>query len=169
MEKFDATKFHQFEKSKIANYILTDGTIIEAKQDDNGLFEEFRKKPGSPYSLGNLYYSNLQIKKSFNYFYRMRYGKTYEYDERGNIVSRIDNDIEFRFSIEMLIDKMKREFDIDLMKPKDVFMADRYVDRATKNPEYLILYTMSSSKLRRIVVHGITGKTVVDKEVEVLE
>jgi len=101
--------------------------------------------------------SNNILKKKI-YFLTMPYGYETEYDEDGKIISKVNNEEDFAFTIDQLIDKVKRDFNIDITTPMKGLLFRKSI--AGDPPLYhLYIPTYEGSEEKRVLLFdGNTGR-----------
>lgn len=169
MEKIDLKKFKN--KNILVNHTYreeTDDTIVEYElyaYGDRDIISVNTYKKDSPYYTKKTYYrSNNQLMAESSYFYRTPIGISKKYDEKGNLTEEIDwAKLEKRtFSIDDLIKKMKDEFDIDLLNPKN-----KEVSRGGNPTTYYYSVAVKKSDqapfFRLIEINVQTGELISDK------
>lgn len=148
-------------------YIIKDSGMIVEKDEDfsNGNFIGFREDchyPGSPYNTVFLYYKNGRIKKSWTTFYEFVVGCVTEYDSIGRVVNERNEDAFYKFDIEALIKKMKKEYDIDLLDRKSIYRVSRFFIKDMSQSFYEV-YAYQPNTLTRAdtyLIDGMTGETL---------
>lgn len=157
MEKINLKEFKSQELQLNKTYIdEVRDTIIEYGVRDDYFIKNIIVK-GSPYYTKKTYYrSNFQLKAKASYFYSIPVGISEKYDEKGNLIKKVDWDkIEKRtFSIENLVEKMKKEFNIDLLNSKDLGLA-------FGSNHYLII--INDDMQRVIKINAQTGELISDE------
>ena len=86
-----------------------------------------------------------------------------EYDEKGKLIKEINQDSSYRFSIESLIEKMKREYEIDIFDERIAFLINRISDENTNQPYYEVVYRKHSKQSQTgkfLLLDGNTGAVV---------
>ena len=160
MEKIDIKTFKNQELQ--LNKTYTDkvkDTIIEYGIRDDHFVKNTMVK-GSPYFTKKTYYrSNLQLKAKANYFYSIPVGISEKYDEKGKLIEKINWDVlnKHSFSIEDLIVKMKKEFDIDLLQAEKVGVG-------LDDGHYMIIINGVTQRVVKIDVQ--TGELISDETLE---
>jgi hypothetical protein len=163
MEKFNIVDYNRLQINGIARYIRSDGSQITLKDAGAYYTEEIRKESNSPFATTYRFFkSSLKLKGSGSLFYKIATGVFKEYNEKGELVSEKDFDAQYKFTIDSLIDKMKKEFNINLLTPTAGLMVYRYVDAVTKSPEYVIQVPIRDLVFRHIVLDGNSGRTKKD-------
>jgi len=90
------------------------------------------------------------------------------YDEDGKMVSEINFENGYIFSVNQLVEKMRKDFNLDILDMYNSSGLPIKVIRGTFNdsPVYFISTVPDPSdrfRVRMIIVDGITGKTISDK------
>ena len=93
----------------------------------------------------------------------MPYGYQTEYDENGQIISKVNNEEGFIFTIDQLIDKVKRDFNVDITTPMKGLLFRKSI--AGDPPLYhLYIPTYEGSEEKRLLLFdGNTGKVIKDQ------
>lgn len=73
------------------------------------------RKPNSPYKTIKTYHKNSSLKSINKIFYSFPVGTFKEYDESGKLIREVNNDTAYKFSIDDLINKIKKEYDVDIV------------------------------------------------------
>jgi hypothetical protein len=135
---------------------------------DKDIYQKTTKKMNSTFTNFKSYYrSNYQLATETNKFSGFNTGLQKFYDEDGNLIQVRDYDENFPFSVEMLIDKFKKEYNIDLLIPNKkqlVLVTRRY--EANSNWTYEIrirLYPYPNTVVRIIMIDGSTGELISDE------
>jgi hypothetical protein len=157
-EKFDTVKFNKHKVANIATYLRDDGAKIT--QSDIGKFysEEIKIKPDKPFAWRYTFFrESLKLRSAAEFFYGSPIGKYHEYNELGVLTKEIDNDAPYHFSLGAVISKIKRDYNIDILKLQKGMSMNRYIDEVTKEPEYTIGIPISEMALRYIIIDGNSG------------
>lgn len=158
MEKFDIASYNKLKINGMARYVKSDGTQITLKDAGAYYTEEDRNDANTPFATTYRFFKgSLKLKGSGSMFYRISTGVSKEYNENGELVSEKDFDAQYKFTIDSLIKKIKKEFDINLLIPTAGLTVYRYVDDTTKLPEYDIEIPVRDLVFRHIVVDGNSG------------
>ena len=85
-----------------------------------------------------------------------------DYDENGKIVKEIDNDKPYPFSMEQLIEKIKKEYNVNLEQKTPGTWANRSIPEELKKPVYEVHLAYKDHELKRqyVLIDGTTGKTL---------
>ena len=160
MEKIDIKTFKNQELQ--LNKTYTDkvkDTIIEYGLRDDYFIKNTIVERSSYFTKKTYYRNNLQLKTKANYFYSIPVGISEKYDEKGNLIEKINwDELNKRtFSIEDLIVKMKKEFDIDLEQSKKIGVG---IDAS----HYIIIVNGVTQRI--IKINAQTGEVISDETVE---
>ncbi len=141
------------------------GAIVEINDVySHGEFIGFREDchyPNSPYNTVFLYYKNGVIKKSWTTFYNNIIGDVSDYDSLGFLTNRKNYDIPYKFDVKSLIDKMKKEYGVDLLDKKRVFTVHRFAPQ-NMGMSYYEVVVYGNHEVEKIFyyVDGNTGETL---------
>lgn len=164
MEKFDVTLLSDSLKTK---EIINQGEnkIKKIGENENNYFE-INYYLDSPYvDKKSFSKKSLLLKSTGKYFYGVPIGIHIEYDEKGKIIKEKDMGKSLKFSPESLIKKVKDNYKIDLLNPKDKGII---VGALNKVPVYEITLQEKNkfnSPLRIIKISAIDGTVISDDEV----
>jgi uncharacterized protein YxeA len=153
------------------DYHFVDSNGMEVKQR---LFDEFpsgkvtnyvenRNYPNSAYKFYSEYDANGKLLKTSISFYGMVVGFMCFYNTAGEIIKKEDWDMPYKFSVDNLIDKMKTEYDIDIVDTKICNDILRGVyEKHGNNPLYDVYLYGHPMKYQLIcyVIDGNTGETL---------
>ena len=123
---------------------------------------EKRKYPNSAYEFYSEYDAKGLLMKTLTSFYTAEIGVMCFYDVSGNITQKENLDAPYKFSLDDLIDKMKDEYEIDILTPNLIWDVNRYV----VDKENMPFYEVKVRDLVRIgIIHvyfidGNTGETL---------
>lgn len=140
MKKFDLKTFNERKKENTTycRYIKKndDGKNVETYLiENNDSYQETNTTLNTPIKERYMYDKNtLKITKKITSFYDCIIGFRKEYDENGILIKEINNDKPYTFSWQDLVQKMKMEYDIDLMDKLDQVKNDNCVSSVTRNP-----------------------------------
>ena len=142
MEKINVKEFKTkgIESESGSSFKMVKNDTIEEMNELEDIFIKYTYKINSPYKNTKVYYKdNLTLKEEGNSFYMIPVGISKKYDKKGKIVEEKNLDeINGRiFSVEQLIDKMKKKFDINLTDVSKIGASIRYDPRYGYN--YVIL------------------------------
>ncbi|PAM91420.1 hypothetical protein B4N84_28350 [Flavobacterium sp. IR1] len=118
----------------------------------------------NPYKKIFVYYKKNKLLRSYGMqFYQFSIGIRKIYDETGILVKEIDNDKPYIFSLPQLIEKIKKEHDVDLEDLTQGCSVHRRVDKNLKKPIYEV-YLLSKedpySKKKYFLMDGVTGELI---------
>ncbi|WP_048512532.1 hypothetical protein [Chryseobacterium sp. FH2] len=119
----------------------------------------------TPYEYNYVYsYKNKTLLIETKKFYSIKIGIQRYYDETGKLIKETDYDKPYKFSIEDLINKMKNEYNIDLLDTKHIISLYRYEEKKDLNiPLYEIWYNYDNSNRNNVecyLINGTTGETL---------
>lgn len=143
MRKFDLKAYNKNKKSNnnYCRYIKIDdyGTTIETYLIENkDSYQETVTYLNTPIKKRYMYdKSTLNVVKEVVSFYDCIIGFRREYDEDGTLITEINNDAPYKFSWQDLVQKMKKEYDIDLMDKLDQIKNDNSVSSVSRNPQVM--------------------------------
>ncbi len=165
---FDIEEYKKItqKNSRGKRYIINSNGIVIEKDEDfsHGEFVGFREDchyPDSPYNTVFLYYKNGVIKKSWTTFYNNIIGDVSDYDSLGFLTNRKNYDIPYKFDVKSLIDKMKKEYGVDLLDKKRVFTVHRFAPQ-NMGMSYYEVVVYGNHEVEKIFyyVDGNTGETL---------
>ena len=152
--------------STIYEFIDRDGMNVKQERDESESDGEYyldeRHYPNSAYTYTCMYNARGYITLSLTRFYDMIIGKTIYYDTSGNTSREIDEDAPYLFSIDDLILKMKREYNIDIENQEKIWLVSRYPDN--NNVFYEVSVKAPYSKIIVYLINGTNGKTLYTTE-----
>lgn len=133
-----------------------------SKSEANGeTYIDERHYPDSPYLYSCVYDSRGRIKVSLTEFHEMPIGKRHDYDTSGNVIKETDEDALYKFSIDDLILKMKREYNIDIENTEVISTFVRYKTSELDFPLYEIgHFVKHNTRCVYYLINGNTGKTL---------
>jgi len=164
---FDIDNFKKNNDGRNAKIRLSNKKYI-LLSDYGSYYNETIKDDKSAYFEGYDYYKkNLSIKGGGHYFHGIAYGVFKEYNEDGIIIKQTDYDAPFKFSIESLIKKVKKETGIDISKP----IPQATINRTTSGtPHYVLILPLKDvSELRYLTIDGTNGDTLTDQLLHTIE
>ena len=169
MKKFDEDKFNELRGMGEDSYINADSSevkMIEAKQT----YIETEEIANSRVVESRIYFKDTrEVQFVGRRFYDAPIGCHIKYDEKGNIISSVDHDAGYKFTIEDLCAKLLKDFKIDLLTT-DLPVTVR--KEKIETPVYKILIPLEKNMrngFRIIIIDGETGKVIMDKLNEELE
>lgn len=143
MKKFDLTAFNKHKKgnNNYCRYIKTDdnGATIETYLiENNDSYQETITNLNTPIKKRCMYDKNtLNIVKEVVSFYDCIIGFRKEYNKEGVLITEINNDAPYKFSWQDLVQKMKTEYDINLMDKLDQIKNNNSVSSVSRNPQIM--------------------------------
>jgi len=116
----------------------------------------------NPYTVYKSYFRNNSLQTIGKEFYQRNIGKWIFYNENGKIVKEIDNDKPYPFSMEQLIEKIKKEYNVNLEQKTPGTWANRSIPEELKKPVYEVHLAYKDHELKRqyVLIDGTTGKTL---------
>ncbi len=161
MKKFDMEKFQERTKSdgnsKEYEYVKSD-TIFKLMENKNSFYEESKKVNEKIKNVANYDKDDLHLKSTATYFYQIPIGKTLIYNEDGQIVSEINNDENYPFSVYDLTGKIKTAYGIDLNTSSKVRRVDRLFDDSFNRFIYVVNYQNEQEPVKYIVLDAQNGE-----------
>lgn len=168
MEYFDISRFKDWEvdtnysTTENYNFLKKGNERIEIVINERTIYVQ-KTNTANPYGIRKNYYPKNKLLKSVFYeFYSMLLGGAKKYDEGGKLIEEIDYDKPYKFSIKELIEKVKKEYDVDLEKKIENNWAKRKVDQNLKKPFYEV--SLGSKEIPGqqdyILIDGTTGETL---------
>jgi hypothetical protein len=150
-------------------------TVIE----NYGRYTQIIRNVNSNFKNIKIYNKNLLLKREAGCFGEaietinwpvtgLEIGISKEYDENGNLIKEINHDKNYPFSIDMLIEKMKNDYDIDLSvrnQEQPVTVWRFYENSEQVYCIKILLSTCLTGHQRFIKLDGATGKVISDKTV----
>ncbi|MFV0329226.1 MAG: hypothetical protein ACK5KL_05260 [Dysgonomonas sp.] len=124
MERFNIGEFDDNRHYNDYSFITPEGvTVFQCKVED-GYIEEWQYSNG--YINIKYFYPDGALKIKGYRFHNLDCGVWKYYDEQGNVIKDVNWNASFKFSVEDLINMMKRSEDIDLLDGKSLFSIERY-------------------------------------------
>ena len=158
MKKFDLKAFNKHKKGNntYCRYIQinNNGDTIETYLVENkDSYQETITRLNTPIKERYMYDKNtLNITREIVSFYDCIIGFRREYNENGTLIKEINTDKPYKFSWQDLVQKMKMEYDIDLMDKLDQIKNDNCVASVSRNPQ-IMQYQVRIP--REFIPHGI--------------
>jgi len=153
--------------------MLIKGDIVRHLDDDENYYLITEQINKSAFTTVKKYSKpSLTLTIEGQRFYDMPVGLWKYYDDEGNLIKTRDFDKEWggSFSIEMLIDKFKKEYDVDLSVPKNSGMKVLR-DSEDNKPVYVVRIPVNDYPMapRRVIkVDGKTGRVISD-QIEIID
>jgi hypothetical protein len=116
MRYFDIKKFDENKKGGEWIFTTQDGTYVRQMGlfQDNTYSEE-RKGKNSPVTTNCIFYKNGVQKATDQEFYFFLIGIGKEFDTHGELIKETNYDLPYKFSVEDLRNKLKKEYKIDII------------------------------------------------------
>jgi hypothetical protein len=164
-KKFDITKFKKRNKYGRFEFIDSNGEEVVQLLDDNfpsgkiNAYLEYRKYPNSPYELSFVYDIDGNLVQSVKTFYGVLCENKFVFDKNGNVVSTENFDIHYKFSIPELIDKMKMDYQIDLLDGANNNISRYIEDKFLNIPIYEVFHVINNVEAKYKIVFLIDGNS----------
>jgi hypothetical protein len=100
-------------------------------------------------------------------FYGSPIDKTIQYNEKHQIVKEIDYETPYKFTIEDLIEKIKKEYKVDLGDKSEGSAAGRTSKDGVFYYEVFLRHKTGEQKMEYLLIDGTTGKTVLKSDFHV--
>jgi hypothetical protein len=165
MRRFDEQQYKGLPTDeKTGFYKMGNGNLVQVinKTDHHGYVERINKYP-SPYTIYREYHSDDLLKIEGQFFYNFNIGKWTEYDSHGNLLKETDKDEPYPFTLKKLIEKVKKEFFIDLEDKRLENEVNRFqYEKLNNHPFYEIKLRSKEHNLKRdyILIDGISGEVL---------
>ena len=114
------------------------------------------------YKLYKSYFINKNLNTIGRGFSMFNIGVWEIYDENGKMIEEIYNDRPYLFSLEQLIVKVKKEYNVDLETKVSGMLVNRMVSEDLKKPVYEVNLPCEDNDMKRryILIDGTTGDTL---------
>ena len=119
-----------------------------------------KKYINTPFVSIKSFYPNSMIKYSGNDFYATHIGTWQEFDSKGNLIKETDYDKTYKFSIKDLIEKIKKEYKVNLEDKQEGASAGRREKNTIFYYEVSLKSKEAPLKMDYILIDGNTGKTL---------
>jgi hypothetical protein len=177
MEKFD---IENFKKIGLANeqslqevdlddedaHINEDGDLVIRYEFDD-VFQEDLIRANTSIKLSKIFDKNtLRLKSEGEFFHGFAIGVHKTYDENGQIIEEVDNDLPYSFSLDDVRQKILTEFGKDIMDAGQRASVSRSTNPA---PHYVVVIPLTSlltGNSRAITLNGGTGAIEADEVIE---
>ncbi|PAM92815.1 hypothetical protein B4N84_22060 [Flavobacterium sp. IR1] len=169
MEYFTIEKYKDWEidpdhsSSEDRKFLKKGNDRIEIRFSSNKIHVE-KSSVINPYKKVQVFRSSTKnLYSEGTKFYQIWIGIDKAYDEVGKIIEEIDNDQFYTFSIQQLIEKIKREQDVDLEDLTQKSIVDRREDTALQKPIYEVHLESKKSQDYQtdyFLIDGITGEVL---------
>ncbi|MCV9929973.1 hypothetical protein OIU83_20095 [Flavobacterium sp. LS1R49] len=173
MKKFDLETLKKLRKGNdtYCRYITIDNnndTIEVYLKENRDSYQETIIYLNTPIKKRLMYdKQTLNVVKEIESFYDCIIGFRREYDKKGKLLEEIDTDEPYKFSWKDLVEKMKMEYNIDLMDFKDQIKKSNLVSSLSRNAQamkYCITlpceFTPHGAREQRFEIDATTGKTI---------
>jgi len=168
-KQFDIKKFNAKSNGNI-DYQFVDNNGMEVYQllDEeypsekvNGYYEK-RKYPNSAYTFVSGYDASGLLTHTITRFYDVQFGTIKYYDNSSKVIREDNLDIPYKFSVDDLIDKMKKEYDIDILNTKLIRNIKRYFEEKINMVFYeVMIWDLVIDGIMHIyLINGNTGETL---------
>lgn len=169
MEKFDSAKYKDWEIDTA--YSSSENDKYFKKGDErvrviiiNKVIQVERTNINTPYKEIKAFSSaTKKLEGKGISFYDFPIGKSFSYDSIGNLIKEINWDEHYKFSLKELIDKVKREYFIDLEDKKLGNTVGRFVyEKLNSHPFYEVNLQSKEHNLKMdyILIDGIGGEVL---------
>ncbi|KFF15631.1 hypothetical protein [Flavobacterium hydatis] len=162
IEKFN---LNEFNNKKVGNdfFETTKDSTSRMMETDDG-FYKYSNALNSPYEIRKVYYKKtFNLKIETTYFYSIPIGTYKVYDEDGNVTIEKNLDV-YNFSIPELINKMKNDFNIDLL---NTYGKGVLIGGENNKSVYLIIILIDAKAPKRgsreIKIDAMNGELISDK------
>ncbi|MCH4830215.1 hypothetical protein [Flavobacterium columnare] len=179
MEYFDVKNYEDLKKDPFFvsygyYYDINENKIqVYSNTGEKGFIKRITKK-NSPFVQVFSFHPNgkLQLKAMEFYSFRVEIDKLY--DETGKLIKEINNDLPYKFSVDDLREKIKKEYDVDIVSDyRDSDPTLIFVNRwlGYKNdvgvykkdvPMYQVSFWKKEGK-RLLEINATTGETITNK------
>jgi len=162
MEKFNIERFNKNKDPRTGTYIFTleDETTIRQVETDKDYLEYtthpdnyFEKRKSFYKKTGNIRFSNTLL-------YNFAIGIVRYYNQDGSIEKEIDADASYPVTWEMVVEKIKNEYGVDMLeKDRDMNMHPyKNLSRTEYSfPYYNVLFMTKEGKSYMFTLSGING------------
>jgi len=162
MDVFNVSNFDAHKANGHYVATLPDGSEIEQWESRGEYYLEETRKGRTNYSTYRMFYFDTKrLMKAGDQFFRFPIGTWRTYDKEGRVTEQVDHDKAFRVSIEDLTKIMRdRKVEINVRGNGVGVMRDE-----SPAPSYTVFFPdvpKDDSKIRFVVVDGVTGKIVTE-------
>ena len=135
------------------------------ESDNNGKTTKYREDcsyPNDPYTYVFIYNTEGSLIKSWTTFYNIPVGKETEYDGLGFKTKETDKDALYRFGIKALVDKMQKEYKVDLLDMKSIYQVSRYYVKDMNQSFYEVFVYQPNTLVQAdaYLIDGTSGETL---------
>lgn len=148
-------------------YVVSKSGMIIVKDEEfmNNKFIGFREDcsyPNDPYTYVFIYNTEGSLIKSWTTFYNIPVGKETEYDGLGFKTKETDKDALYRFGIKALVDKMQKEYKVDLLDMKSIYQVSRYYVKDMNQSFYEVFVYQPNTLVQAdaYLIDGTSGETL---------
>ena len=164
--RFNISKFDANKKCEEYRFIDDNGmevyqfASIESSSRKVNKYWENRKYPNTGYRFVCSYDANGLLLHSLTTFYNIEFGIVRHYDSVDNTAKEEDLNAPYKFSLDDLIDKMKDEYEIDILTPNLIWDVNRYVIDKENMPFYEVSVRdlMTDLVIHVYLIDGNTGE-----------
>ena len=154
----EESKFLKKENKKVEITIDKDKTYVTQSENQN------------PYENIFVYSNKTKMCIAFyREFYGINIGKMMQYDENGKLIKEKDYDKPYKFSLKEVIEKIKKEYEIDLEDLTQRCVLERFESvELNKKPLYTAYLRNNDTPgiMDYIVIDGTTGETLFKTDME---
>jgi len=167
-EYFNIDKYKDWEydtdyfSNATSKNLKKDNDRVQIDIDDTSILVKMSNTQNN-YTIYKNYFLNKVLNYSLLEFYSSAIGKKRIYDEKGKLVKEVDNDAPYKFSIDQLIKKIKKDYDVDIEKKTKTVHVRRWLSfELNHKPLYCVSYDLKdeSQKWKFVLVDGNTGETL---------
>lgn len=161
VEKFDIKKLIHFKTENKVEDTLSDGSIVKYFEDSKEI-QETVTEPNSVYINVKQYFKEtLLLKREEHFFYEMPIGVMKVYDVSGNLISEVNYETIFKFSLDDIHELLLKKYSINIFKDKNFGILRHFY--GTPIPYYEV-HILSGMQMRVIHINGINGEIIDEKE-----
>ncbi|WP_281310407.1 hypothetical protein [Flavobacterium flavigenum] len=179
MEQFDIKKYEKLEKDNKyeskENDVFYRSDITRYRIIFQDVIQVEERKVDSPYKLYKIYFKNtFNLKGIEKTFYGFSIGITKEYDENGELIKETNYDLLYKFSIEDLREKIKREYKVDIVsdyKDSDptLIIVNRWEGYHSDGgiykkgvPMYQLKFSILNKGTVNLEINALNGETIME-------
>lgn len=164
MKKLDIQKLEKYKKGDKYEYQEKDTLITIEKPGQDFDYFQSKKAAGKNFQNISVYdKATFNLKREGTTFFKMPIGIHVFYDENGKVTKEINFDEGYAITIDQIIEKMKKEFKIDLNQDEGLQIS-RDISKEENIPVYDIYIPTGKSDIenRHIRIDATTGKIIFD-------
>lgn len=163
MEKFNASDYKDLKiDKKTGLYITDDGFLLQLIESGNEIGTIIKKQQiDSPYNEFYEYGINNLLKVKGSLIYMTKIGIWKEFNESGELIKETNWDEPYKYSLNMVIDKIKNDYKVDLEKISQGGGLSRSLRQQLDNkPIYEVTLKSAENPIQRkyILIDGLNGK-----------